>query len=264
MPGVGDQHDPRPALDLRDELAGALDLVLLVVGDEARAAKLEPLVEAPGAAGVLAGDQVGLLERPQRARGLRSSRLPIGVGQTVSRPGHQRGCPDQRFPRAPSRRRRSSPPPARARRRRTSVSFIGAQRAGAQLPPGGLEQQLARRRRAAADHDHVGLEDVREAGERDARGGGRCPSTTSTAIPSPASAASVTVLPLISLAARRAPARAPTPGAPRPRARPARPSAVPEASASTQPWLGQLPWQRGPFSSITMWPSSAPAPVVPR
>ena len=26
--------------------------------------------------------------------------------------------------------------------------------------------------------------------------------------------------------------------------------------ASMQPWLGQLPWQRGPSMSITMWPSS--------
>ncbi len=40
--------------------------------------------------------------------------------------------------------------------------------------------------------------------------------------------------------------------------------AVPEASASTQPWFGQFPWQGGPFSSITMCPSSAAAPVEPR
>ena len=33
---------------------------------------------------------------------------------------------------------------------------------------------------------------------------------------------------------------------------PSRPIAVPEATASRQPWLGQLPWQRGPSSSITM------------
>jgi hypothetical protein len=31
--------------------------------------------------------------------------------------------------------------------------------------------------------------------------------------------------------------------------------AVPEASASTQPWFGQLPWQGGPSSSISMCPS---------
>ena len=51
------------------ELAGPLGLVLLVVGDQARARDLEPLVEPPGAAGVLAGDEVGLGERPAaRAR----------------------------------------------------------------------------------------------------------------------------------------------------------------------------------------------------
>ena len=67
--GVGDQHHLRPALDLRDELAGALGLVLLVVGDEPRAAQIEPLVQAARAAGVLAGDQVGLLERPRARAG---------------------------------------------------------------------------------------------------------------------------------------------------------------------------------------------------
>ena len=46
--------------------------------------------------------------------------------------------------------------------------------------------------------------------------------------------------------------------------RPSRASAVPEANASRQPWLGQLPWQGGPFSSMTMCPSSAPAPMAPR
>ena len=47
-----------------DQLAGALDLVLLVVGDEPGPGELEPLVQAPGAPRVLAGDEVGLLERP--------------------------------------------------------------------------------------------------------------------------------------------------------------------------------------------------------
>ena len=43
-----------------------------------------------------------------------------------------------------------------------------------------------------------------------------------------------------------------------------RASAVPDASDSTQPWLGQLPWHGGPSMSITMWPSSAAAPIAPR
>ena len=50
------------------ELAGALDLVALVVRDQARARDLESLEQPPGAPRVLAGDQVGLGERPAGAR----------------------------------------------------------------------------------------------------------------------------------------------------------------------------------------------------
>jgi CheY-like chemotaxis protein len=39
---------------------------------------------------------------------------------------------------------------------------------------------------------------------------------------------------------------------------------VPEARTSTQPRFGQLPWHGGPAWSMTTWPSSAPAPVLPR
>ena len=63
-PGVGDEDHPRATLDLLDDLRRALGLVALVVGDQARARQLEPLVEQPGAAGVLAGDQVGVGRGP--------------------------------------------------------------------------------------------------------------------------------------------------------------------------------------------------------
>ncbi len=43
---------------------GPLGLVSLVVGDEPRSGDLQPLVQAAGATGVLAGDQVGLGKRP--------------------------------------------------------------------------------------------------------------------------------------------------------------------------------------------------------
>ena len=50
---------------------------------------VEQLEEAARAAGVLAGDDVGLGQR-SRTRAVMSSILPIGVGQTVSRPGISR------------------------------------------------------------------------------------------------------------------------------------------------------------------------------
>ena len=43
-----------------------------------------------------------------------------------------------------------------------------------------------------------------------------------------------------------------------------RTSAVPEATDSRQPRLGQLPWHGRPSMSTTMWPSSAPPPAKPR
>ena len=88
-------------------------------------------------------------------------------------------------------------------------------------------------------------------------------SKTATATSSPSWAASVTALPSID-----SPSACSLPSADSgllsAAASPSRPSAVPEASASTQPWLGQLPWQAGPSIWITTWPSSAPAPVEPR
>ena len=45
--------------------------------------------------------------------------------------------------------------------------------------------------------------------------------------------------------------------------RAARPIASPDTYASRHPRLGQPPGHGGPFSSMTMWPSSGPAPIVP-
>ena len=77
--------------------------------------------------------------------------------------------------------------------------------------------------------------------------------TTSRAGPSPASASSVTVRPAIGPSASAFP-RAES-GSRSAASLPAFAIAVPEASASTQPWFGQLPWQGGPSSSISMCPS---------
>ena len=67
--GVGDQRHVVPALDPLGQLAGALRLVPLVVGDQSQRLDLEPLQQQTGAAGVLAGDHVGLVQRPPHARG---------------------------------------------------------------------------------------------------------------------------------------------------------------------------------------------------
>ena len=50
----------------------------------------------------------------------------------------------------------------------------------------------------------------------------------------------------------------------RPRSDASRTSAEPEAMTSRQPRFGQLPWHGGPSMSMTMCPSSAPAPIQPR
>ena len=69
----------------------------------------------------------------------------------------------------------------------------------AQLRPGRLEQQVAGGHHAAADHDHLGLEDVGEAGEGDPEPASRPGRRPPIAVASPAFAASVTALPSTSL-----------------------------------------------------------------
>ena len=164
---------------------------------------LEPLVQPPGAPGVLAGDQVGLLERPPRARAevLEVADRGRADGQAA---GHQRsvraGSSLGRLALVLQRHRRgadhpglgaelggdapasrsSAPAPARAARARRA-------RAAARRRPRPRRRSRSRRARRCSRS---------WPGRR--RGGGRSPATTSTAIPSPASAASVTVLPVIS------------------------------------------------------------------
>ena len=101
-------------------------------------------------------------------RSVTSSRLPIGVGQTTRRP-----APPQR-PRAASPSKASAAAPSipdsapnRAGRMRTASRGTGSARS-ATTSRAGLEQQVARRDRAAADDDDLGVEDVDEAREADA------------------------------------------------------------------------------------------------
>ena len=76
-------------------------------------------------------------------------------------------------------------------------------------------------------------------------------SIASIAAASPSWASSVTSGPASSTAVGERLARPESGRSPAIR-RASRASAVPDAYASTQPWLGQLPWHGGPSNSITM------------
>src|SRR6476659_7980266 len=95
-------------------------------------------------------------------RSVTSSRLPIGVGQTTSRPLM-----------GPSSRPRlgaDRPEVARGPEARGDDPYLVArrhQRALRDDGPGRLEQEVAGRDETAADRDDLGVEDVDEAGHPD-------------------------------------------------------------------------------------------------
>jgi hypothetical protein len=69
-PRVGDQRDTVPALDSLSQLASTLSLIALVVGDQPPVRlDIEPVEEQPRPTGVLAGDQVGLVQGPASPQG---------------------------------------------------------------------------------------------------------------------------------------------------------------------------------------------------
>ena len=271
--GVGDapacpaslrQRDLVAALDPLRQLRRPRRFVALVVGDRARRrADAEPVEQAAGAAGVLAGDESASTSA-SRTRGVTSSRLPIGVGQTISRPAISPPAP---LPRARPRQRGGAdhagvgPELGRddrglVHRRQRPLPQLRARRARA-----AGRRPRSRRRRSRSRRGSKMLAKLatarRRAGCRQRRRlaiavcvAGRAP-PRSRAVPSISSPVGERLgQRRVRLALGRAPA-------------PRRASAVPEASASTQPWFGQLPWQGGPSTSITTWPSSAPAPVEP-
>ncbi len=95
-----------------------------------------------------------------------SSRLPIGVGQTISRPGGH-GPPLRE---TVERDRRSADHPGldpEACGHDPHRVAQDRQHAAGELGPRRLEQQLAGRDHAAADHDDLRVEDVDQAGDRD-------------------------------------------------------------------------------------------------
>ncbi len=125
MPASEISDDPRPALDLRDELARALALVGVVVGDQSRPRDAEPLVEQPGAPRVLAGDEVGLGQRPSGARA-EVLQVPDRSRADGEPAGHQpRLAARARSPRSPSSPAPIMPASGPSSAATTRVAFIG-------------------------------------------------------------------------------------------------------------------------------------------
>ena len=227
-------------------------------------ADAELLEQAAGAAGVLAGDRRRRsTQRLARARG--------DVVEVADRrraddqlARHQPSCARELDP-APSPRRRSCRRRGRARPRRPGSCSSAAARALAAPRRAGSSSRSPAGDHAAADHDHVGLEDVGEAGQSDAEAAadqrrrrstrglvagerrlGRPPCRRSSSPRGERLAER-----RVGLALRRGP---------RPRGRARCPRRAPRRSRG---W-GSCPGRAARRSSITMWPSSAPAPVEPR
>ena len=224
------------------------------------AVHLEPLVEAPGAAGVLAGDEVGLLERAQRTRAeiLEVADRRRADGQAA---GHQAPPPSRRallerhlggadHPRVGAELggdHTASRSSAAAPASRTSR----ARRLEQQLARGGRRRRRSRSRRARR----------RSRGSRARpRGGGRSSARTSAAIPSPGERGVGDRLAVDLLACGERPAeRRVRVGLGR------QPALAPERGARRRAprrsrGSGSCPGNGGPSWSMTTWPSSAPAP----
>src|SRR5581483_5661338 len=257
---IRDQRHARSALDLAGELLGALGLVALVIGDEPGPGQVEAVVEKAGAAGVLAGDQVRL---GHGAPGAGAQVVEVSDRRRAHReaPRHQLSPPPGGASVIAITAAPIMPASAPSSAARTGVSFMGASararsssRAGPRIsspaaitpPPSTItsgSKMLASDERPAPS--------LRAAAV-----------TTSRATASPSSAAPVTRAPSNS-ASRASAWPSAESGAAAAASRPSRAIAVPDASVSRQPRLGQLPWQGGPSMSTTMWPSSAAAPVAP-
>jgi hypothetical protein len=247
-----------PALYLLRELHGALGLVALVVGDEARAQDVQALEQQACASGVLAGDEVGLAEC-----------LPCALAQVLQ-------IADWRWADGEPAGHQPLPPSS------SSIAIVAAptmpasgpelrgrdrglvhrrKRPCRQLRARGSQEKVPGRDHAAADDDHVGVEDVREARESHAQASAHRlehPGRNRIALER-----SLGHLLAVELDARGQCRPSAESGALSAAARPSRAIAVPDAITSTHPWLGQFPWQGGPSASITTWPSSAPAPADP-
>ena len=137
MPASDTSATASPAAHPLDELARPRRLVVLVIRDERRlhAEAVEQHARAPR---VLAGDDVGVAQRRQRAQ---RDVLEVADRRRARRPGAR--SPRRPLP-APASRRRSSRRPRRARRPRSAPRRRGLERTLARDALGRLEQQRRR------------------------------------------------------------------------------------------------------------------------
>ena len=201
MPGVGHQRRRRRPSRIRStSCRRPRALVVLVVADE-RGRHAVALEQHARAARVLAGDDVRVAQRAQhpqrdvlevadrrRADDRAGRRVDMALTRGVTRP--------RRMP-APQHRASRDSAPKRAGTIRTCRCDGDSARAATSLARR-LEQQLARRDHAAADDDHLGVEDVDEVGDPDAERTRPDRRDASSAAGSPSCASSVTSAPLIS------------------------------------------------------------------
>ncbi len=221
--------------------------------------------------------QLGAVLRPrsrlvgERARAVGGWRRWVGARRQGQRGGSalagEASAVGQSSPARPSKASAAAPtiPASTPKRAATIRTVAGRGTAAPARPPRrapGASSSSPAGDHPAADHHDLGVEDVDQAGDRHAepradqrdrlarrlvpvvgelgheRPGSSRPSASARAEPGVR-------------AARR------------PAAWPRAPAPVPEANASTQPRLGQLPWHGGPSNSITMCPSSPATPIAP-
>ena len=267
-----------------DQLGGPLALVVLVVGDERRLHAVA-LEQHARAARVLARDDVGVAQRRQHAQRdvLEVADRRRADDEAPAHAADLHAMFAKRTRKGTAPRPRAGTPLAsrrpRARQRRADHARLGAERRRARsaprrapgasarsrtISPRGLEQQLARRDHAAADHDDLRVEDVHERGEADAERARRSRSIASRATGSPSRASSVTSGPVSARPSSSAWPSAVS-GRRATRSDASRTSAVPEHERLQAAAVGAVALAgRAVDVDRPCGPSSAPPPIQPR
>ena len=242
---VGDERDPLPRLEPRQELRRPLRLVVLVVREEPRLDAV-PLEQARACGACPRRGR----RRPRRARRARAASRPRGSRSASRRPraasasaASSASKPTKAAPMRPAAVPSSAfAEPHGAAHRLERLAPRDLLRRPAQVVEGGDAE-------AAAEHDELRPEDVDEGADA----GAEVAADLARAAPSPS---------------RRPRSRAARAGARRPTGRTPRappPSQrCPLTYASRWPRPVHAPWQGRPSWTITTWPSSAPAPFRPR
>ena len=151
--GVGDECHHRAVAHPPHQLSGTGLLVVLVIGEELGLDAVA-VEQDPGPA-VSSQATTSASRSAASTRSVTSSRLPIGVGQTTSRPVMSPPPVPE-----PATRPRSSPPRLRNARAGSTQRREVERRSLSHHHPGGLQQEVACAYRATSDDDHLRIEDV--------------------------------------------------------------------------------------------------------